>query len=94
MSLLDKESMENLARAIAEQLPKEYVIEIIGAAVKNAIDRFSWGDDKVADLVKECIVERARELVKTKYKEQIEQKADLLAAKMVSDMSRLVVRDR
>lgn len=81
--MTDKELVEALAKAMPEDAVKETVTRMLAQSVRN----LNWSNDEINKLVKEVVVRRAQEMLKTDFKEQIETQARLLAASLVQNFT-------
>lgn len=91
---MDDTTRKALVEKIAAAMPPELVEEIASEALKKTLDNLRWTDDALVKLVNEAVVARARELLATKYKDELEKKAEMLAANMVRTMGQMVLPDR
>jgi hypothetical protein len=85
----DKDSQKELAQAIAALLPTEVVVRAVGVAIERGFSDLTagWaGATGITELCREAVKERTRELLRTKYKDQVNEKAELLAAQVVGEM--------
>lgn len=89
---MDKEERQKMIHEVAEHLPKEFVNRMMVALIDHAIGSVSWESREIVDLLKTAVIERSRELLKTKYKEEIEKKAELLAAHTVGLLPQLEIK--
>jgi hypothetical protein len=91
---MDEAVKKALAEEVAKVLPQDLILGVIGAVVERAIDTCTWGQNPIEALVKDAVVERARELLRTKYKEQLDKQAEGLALKMVGEVMRMRLAER
>ena len=86
------ESRKALAKAIAAELPEAVIEGIVSEAISATLQQFRYSGDDVQSVVRETIVTRARELLRTKYAAEVDKQADLLAARMVGEMASFAPR--
>lgn len=91
---MDDVTRKALVEKIAAAMPPELIEEIASEALKKTLDNLRWTDDALVKLVNEAVIAQARELLATKYKEELEKKADFLAMSMVHTMGRLVLPEK
>jgi hypothetical protein len=88
------ESRNALAKAIAAELPEAVIESIVSEAIGATLQGFRFSGADVQRVVQDTIVERARELLKTKYATEVDKQADVLAARMVGEMASFAPRAR
>lgn len=88
------ESRTALAKAIAAELPDAVLESIVSETISSMLHSFRVSGTDVQKIVQDMIVERARELLRTKYAAEVDKQADLLAARMVGEMASFVPKGR
>ncbi len=87
------EERHALALAIAEKLPQEIIIGLVSSAIDGAIRSMAYGPDQTVNkLLHEAVVNRAKELLKTKYADRVEKEAELLAARVATELPNLTLK--
>ena len=85
---------QELSREIAKLLPSELIEKTVAAVLERALQSLSFESRMLEGIVKEAVVERARELLRTKYAVDLDKQADLLAARVVGELPRLTFERR
>jgi len=87
------EDRKKIAGEVAKLIPNEAVLTILGDAIFRSLHSLNWSTDEIAKLVQAAVIERAKELLKTQYSEQVNAQAQLLAAQMVGELARLKMQE-
>jgi hypothetical protein len=86
---MNREELSQLvAEKITEALPKEFIDECIVEGIEKAILDFKVESYTLANILKEIVTERAKEILKTKYKTMIEQQAENWAQQALASVKR------
>jgi hypothetical protein len=88
------EERKKIAAEVAKLIPNEAVLSIIGDALVRSLQSLTWSTDEIAKIVHAAIIEKAKELLKTQYSEQVASQAQLLAAQMVGELARMKLQER
>ena len=90
---MTEEHQNQVVEAIRNQLPPELIDSIVKKSLSECFRHFSFKGDLIEKLVLEAVIERAKEMIRTTYKDDVEKQATLLSARVVESLPRLVFKE-
>lgn len=91
---MKEEDRNKIIQQLAAALPQNVIEEFVSASLRQTLENLRWADRELVELVNKAVISRAEELLKTKYKEELEKKAEYLAANVVQMMGKLVLQEK
>jgi len=88
------EHQKAVIEAIREKLPTELIDSIVKRALEDCFRHFSMSNDTISKLVMDTVIGRAKEMLKTTYKDDIEKQAILLATRVVTLLPELRMKEQ
>lgn len=94
---MTEETKAALVKAITAELPDAVIDGIVSEALMSTLRNFgaSYGNSDfklLTDLVKDVVVARAKEFLRTKYAAEVDKQADILAARVAAELPQMRMR--
>jgi hypothetical protein len=83
-----KEEMKQIAEAMAKLLPEKIVESLVHKALEQCLSSLAYQGHEVNEIVRRVVNEKATELLRTKYADQVNKKAEEIALQAVSRILR------
>jgi hypothetical protein len=90
----NRELVDAIALELAKVLPSELLQRTVATVLEQSLQSLCFGSHEITKLVTEAVTLRAKELLQTKYKVDVDRQAEILAARVVGELPRLQLEGR